>query len=166
MHVDTHPSVARLWADYVTYMSLPDSAPVPAVWHFCDNAHDADACAALVLTGLKRATSPSLWFLESRGLPVPTVGDLDIVTNWRGMAQCIIRTTAVDVVPFRDVTAEHARLEGEGDRTLRSWRETHWAYYQRELKGTGRIPTDDMPIVCQEFEIVFSVDPLDETCSS
>lgn len=128
---------------------------MPAAWHFCDNEHDADTSVMLVLTGRKRATAPSLWLFESHGLALPSVGDLDIVTNWRGIAQCVIRTTAVRIVPFREVTADHARLEGEGDGSLESWRTVHWAYYQRELKGTKYVPSEEMPIVCQHFEVVF-----------
>jgi uncharacterized protein YhfF len=149
------PSVARLWADYLTKAAVPVSTPMPAAWHFCDNESDADTCAALVLTGRKRATAPSLWFFELNGLVTPAVGQLEIVTNWKGIAQCIIRTTAVQVVPFREVTAEHARLEGEGDGSLASWQAVHWAYYQRELAGTKYLVTEDMPIVCQYFEVVF-----------
>jgi len=130
--------------------------PVPAPWHFCDNELDADTCAGLVLAGRKRATAPSLWFFELHGLVPPTVGNLDIVTNWKGIAQCIIRTTAVQIVRFRDVTAEHAWLEGEGDGSLESWRAVHWAYYHRELQGTKYAPTEDMPIICHYFEMAFS----------
>src|SRR5688572_14083204 len=139
-----HPSVQQLWADYLTSTGKP-GLPLPAAWHFCDNEVDANACAALVLAGMKRATAPSLWFFTSRGLPPPSVGDLDIVTNWNGIAQCIIQTTAVRIVRFADVTGDHARLEGEGDGSLEFWRAANWAYYERELKGTGYAPAEDMP---------------------
>jgi hypothetical protein len=56
---------------------------------------------------------------------------------------------------IRDVTEEHAQLEGEGDGTLASWRATHWPYYHRELDGTRYTPAEDMPVVCQYFEVVF-----------
>jgi len=149
------PSIPRLWADYLATSGRPLSTPVPAAWHFCDNELDADTCAALVLAGHKRATSPSLWFFEAHKLAPPSAGDLDIVTNWKGIAQCIIRTTAVRIVRFRDVTAEHARLEGEGDGSLESWRSVHWAYYRCELIGTKYVLSEDMPVVCQYFEVAF-----------
>jgi len=150
-----NPSVRHLWTNYLTRAGKPEWIPLPAAWHFCDNEVDADACAGLVLAGRKRATAPSLWFFESRGLSLPAVDDLEIVTNWNGIAQCIIRTTAVRVVRFVDVTEEHARLEGEGGGSLEFWRAAHWTYYQRELKGTGYAPAEDMPVVCQYFEVVF-----------
>jgi uncharacterized protein YhfF len=116
------PSVGRMWVAYLE-KSLVVRASPPA-WHFCDNQPDADTCAALVLAGRKRATAPLLWFFESRGLALPAVGDLDIVTNWDGIAQCIIRTTTVQIVRFIDVTAEQAVAEGEGDGSLEFWRST------------------------------------------
>ena len=149
------PSIPRLWANYLASSGQPPSTPLPAAWHFCDNELDANTCIGLVLAGRKCATAPSWWFFELHGLAPPSVGNLDIVTNWKGIAQCIIRTTAIDVVPFRAVTAEHARLEGEGDGSLESWRAVHWAYYQRALKGTKYAPTENMPIMCQYFEVIF-----------
>lgn len=145
-----------MWEGYLAHSGRPIATPYPAPWHFCDNQVDADTCAALVLAGRKHATGSSLWFFESRGLAPPSVGDLDIVTNWRGTAQCIIRTTAVQIVRFSDVTAEHAMAEGEGDGSLEFWRNTHWEYYKRELAGTAYVPVEDMPVVCQYFELVYA----------
>ena len=148
------PSVRRMWEGYLAH-SGELATPPPEAWHFCDNEVDADTCALLVVAGRKRATAPSLWFFESRGLTPPVVGELNIVTNWSGVAQCIIRTTAVQIVRFSDVTVEHAMAEGEGDGSLAFWRATHWEYYKRELVGTGYVPMEDMPVVCQYFERVY-----------
>jgi uncharacterized protein YhfF len=150
-----HQSVHALWDAYLHQVGAPSSTPTPPVWYFCDNERDANECARLVLAGQKRATTPSQWFFKSRGLVLPAVGDLEIITDWDGVAQCIIRTTAVDIVRFCDVTAEYAQLEGEGDGSLISWRAVHWGYYRRELLGTQYAPQEDMPLVCQQFEVVF-----------
>jgi uncharacterized protein YhfF len=152
-----HPSVPAMWGAYLATLGNPSGVarrPLSA-WHFCDNEQDADECARLVLSGLKRATAPSLWYFESRNEPLPQVGDVHVVTNWAGEAQCVIRTTQVQIVPFREVTEEHAAAEGEGDRTLAWWRRVHWGYYHRELEGTAFQPREDMPIVCERFERVF-----------
>lgn len=124
----------------------------PSVWHFCDNEREADKLAELVVRGIKRATSPSLWFFESQGDPLPQPGDVHVVSNWAGEARCIIQTTEVTVAPFNEVSAEHAAAEGEGDGSLAYWRQVHWDYYHRELAGTKYVPCEDMPIVCERFE--------------
>ncbi|MFP7723652.1 ASCH domain-containing protein [Lysobacter sp. A3-1-A15] len=147
-----------MWREFQA-LAPSTAGPEPAIssWHFCDNPHDADECARLTLAGRKRATAPSRWSFEHAGEPLPRVGDLHVVTNWAGEAQCIIRITAVEIVPFDGVTADHARAEGEGDGTLAWWREAHWAYYQRELAGSGHPPRPDMPIVFEWFECVHPV---------
>jgi uncharacterized protein YhfF len=146
-------SVRQMWDAYRIAAGLPGS-PMPAVWHFCDTQHDADECASLVLLGRKRATAPSLWGFHVRGEPVPAAGTLDIVTTWSGEACAIIRTREATVLPFRDIPAEFAQAEGEGDGSLEWWRQTHRAYYARELAGTSYVLDDDMPIVCQYFDVV------------
>lgn len=152
-----HPSVAALWQAFLARQTPSGGAArrPPSFWHFCDNEQDADECARLVLAGRKRATSPSLSFFESQGLPLPQLGDLHVVTNWAGEAQCVIRTTRVEVMPFDQVSEAHALAEGEGDGTLEWWRRVHWAYYHRELEGSGFQPCWDMPIVCEYFECVY-----------
>jgi uncharacterized protein YhfF len=124
-------------------------------WHFSDNEADANALAELVKQGVKRATSPSLWYFEATGQPLPKANDLHVVTDWSGRAQCIIRTSAVEIIPFDDVSAEYAALEGEGGGSLQYWRDVHWSYYHRELAGTGRVPQLNMPIICERFDVVF-----------
>ena len=152
-----HPSVPAMWQAYLaTRGETPAGAHQPlSSWHFCDNEQDADECARLVRAGVKRATSPSLWYFQSRGELPPRVGEEHVVTNWAGEAQCVIRTTRVEIVPFHQVSEAHAAAEGEGDGTLTWWRRIHWEYYHRELQGTGLEPREDMPIVCEYFERVF-----------
>ncbi|MFC4728399.1 ASCH domain-containing protein [Coralloluteibacterium thermophilus] len=150
-----------MWADYAAGHPEPAAlaaAPPPA-WHFCDNEADADTCARLVLAGVKRATSPSLWSFESSGGALPVPGDLNIVTDWGGRAVCVIRTVGVRILRFDEITDAHAEAEGEGDGSLRWWREAHWNYYRREREGTGQEPRPDMPVVFQEFECVFPAAP-------
>lgn len=57
--------------------------------------------------------------------PLPKQGDYSVILDSRGDARCVIKTTRVCVVPFDKVSEAHAYKEGEGDRTLAFWRETH-----------------------------------------
>jgi uncharacterized protein YhfF len=61
----------------------------------------------------------------------------------------------VDVVPFADVDAEFAAIEGEGDGSLEYWRRAHEAFFGRECKRIGRAPEPRMPVVCERFEVVY-----------
>jgi uncharacterized protein YhfF len=65
----------------------------------------------------------------------------------------LIRTQAVATVPLDEVTAEHAAAEGEGDRTLASWRAEREAFWGRVL-GVGTIDPR-MPVVTETFEVLY-----------
>ncbi len=150
-------SVAQMWAEYLqTLGETPSTSSRKCVTcQFSDNRAEVDELAALVLAGRKRATASSVWELEAMQEPMPAVGDLQVVTDWSGTAVGVIRTSKVEIVPYRDVSEAFAAREGEGDGSLTYWRRVHWAYYTRVLEPFGRIPTEDMKIVCEQFELVF-----------
>ncbi|MCW8092001.1 ASCH domain-containing protein [Alteromonas sp. ASW11-130] len=148
-----HRSIERISQKFFNHSNLQQTELDS--WHFCDNEIDANECVKLVLEGLKKATSPSLWWFQANNAALPKVGDFNIVTNWAGEAQCIIETTNVVIVPFNEITEEYAELEGEGDKSLEYWKRVHWDYYHRELAGTQFTPSEDMPIVCETFKVVF-----------
>jgi uncharacterized protein YhfF len=56
------------------------------------------------------------------------------------------------VVPFDEVDEEHARLEGEGDRSLAHWRTDHERFFS-EASARGFEP--DMPVVLERFEVIY-----------
>ncbi|WP_440876773.1 ASCH domain-containing protein [Thalassotalea sp. PLHSN55] len=148
-----HPSISKICDDYFKSLSL--AVKQLNYWHFCDNEQDADECAELVLKGVKKATSPSLWWFKANNEALPKVGELNIVTRWNGEAVCIIETLSVSIEPFNEITAKYAELEGEGDKSLRYWQKVHWDYYHRELASTNFTPNKEMPIVCEVFKVVF-----------
>ncbi len=148
-----HPSVFKLSNDY--FRARAQRQRTLAYWHFCDNEQDANECAGLVVRGIKKATSPSLWWYQAHNEPLPVAGELNIVTNWQGEAMCIIETTQVSLVPFNEISADYAALEGEGDKSLAYWQQVHWDYYHRELADTPFTPHEEMPIVCHQFNVVF-----------
>jgi uncharacterized protein YhfF len=64
------------------------------------------------------------------------------------------RFTEVEVVPFNQVSARFAAREGEGDSSLEYWRQAHWAFFSRECQRIGRVPNEQMPVVCCSFEVL------------
>lgn len=150
------PTVEALWAAFLA--ARPDLVSLAATyssWHFCDNQADADELVALVCAGVKRATAGALWSYELEGEPLPRVGDFSVITDWVGEARCVIQTTSVEVVPFAAVSSEFAAIEGEGDASLAYWRQAHEAAFTRELAGHGLELSEEMPVVCECFEVVF-----------
>lgn len=132
----------------------PAAAVPPPAWAFGDTPELADELLALVLSGAKTATADLVRSYEAVDEPLPCVGDLSIVLDGSGAPRALLRTTKVDIVPFSAVTAEHARLEGEGDQTLESWRAEHERYFRRTLPA-GRTFSDDAPVVCERFMVLY-----------
>lgn len=151
-------SARNLWGDFLDAHLEFASEDAPNVGYFCDNEKDANSFADLVRKDIKRATSHSLLGLQFRNKELPKIGDFFVVTDWAGKAKCIIRTTSVKLVPYFAIHSEHARLEGEGDKSIEHWQKTHWDYYTRELAEFGRIPRESMIVVFERFEKVFQRD--------
>lgn len=148
-------SARSLWGDFLDAHLEFANEPAPQVGYFGDNEKDANTLVGLVLKDIKRATSHSLLGLQQRNEPLPKIGDFFVVTDWKGKAKCIIRTTSVKLIPYFAIHAEHARLEGEGDKSLEYWKKVHWEYYTRELGAFGKKPLESMIVVFERFEKVF-----------
>jgi uncharacterized protein YhfF len=127
----------------------------PPAWAFGDSPEEADELLQLVLDGAKTATASAFWDYEAEGETLPEVGSLSILLDGRGHPRALISTTDVEVVPFDEVDDEHARLEGEGDRSLGHWRAAHERFF-RETSSRGYEP--DMPVVLERFEVVYQAE--------
>ena len=108
----------------------------------------------LIKSGRKRGTAALVWAYEAEGSSLPQVGDLEIVVNSAGSPKLLTRILSAKVVPFSQVTEEHAAVEGEGDLSLKYWGKTHWEFFGRECARIARSPTPEMPVLCIRFELL------------
>jgi uncharacterized protein YhfF len=145
----------HFWEAFRATVAVDPTPRFYEAFYFADSEQLANELAGLVLAGTKRATAGLLWSFEAEKRPPPALGDLSVVTDWQGKPQCVIETRAVAIVPFEEVTAEFAATEGEGDKSLQYWRAAHWSYFCRECQRIGREPDPHMPIVCEEFAVVY-----------
>ena len=114
-----------------------------------------DELAELVLNGIKTATASAYPLYEQEQEPLPQVGEYSVILNAKDEAVCVTKTTKVYVVPFREVSADHAYREGENDRSLDSWRAVHRDFFTEEMTAAGLTFDEDMPVVCEEFLRVY-----------
>ncbi|MBE5902509.1 MAG: ASCH domain-containing protein, partial [Lachnospiraceae bacterium] len=63
-------------------------------------------------------------------------------------------TSKITICPFKDVTAEHAYKEGEGDRSLEYWRQVHKEFLESELETINMPFSEEAKVICEEFELV------------
>ncbi|WP_312365510.1 ASCH domain-containing protein [Sphingobacterium sp.] len=148
--------IDSFWKEFQNEMPEHSGVEAPPSYYFCDNEKDADECAELVQKGIKQATTLSLAGLQINKEKLPVVEDIAIVTDWHGIPKAIIKTVKVEIVKFKDITAEYAFIEGEGDRSLSYWKKVHWDYYTRELSDHGLQPSEDMELVCEYFKTIWS----------
>lgn len=114
-----------------------------------------DELARLTLAGIKHATASIHMLYEIDGEHLPQTGDYSVILNSRDEAVCVIRTKVVHILPYWKVDERHAFLEGEGDRSLRYWREVHERFFRMELAECGIAFTEDIAVVCEEFEVMY-----------
>ena len=122
-------------------------------WHFEITEKSCNHLLELVLIGKKRATSSSLEGYQIEGEEIPKVGDMSVITDWDGNPRCVIKTTSVRIIPYKDITFDIAKLEGEDD-NLDSWRENHEKFFTEEGKEVGYEFSEDMDVVFEEFEVI------------
>lgn len=119
-----------------------------------DSEDLSEELLALIRSGKKRAGTGLLLAYEVEGEPLPKVGDIEIVVNHANEPALVTKITAVEIVPYSEVTAEYAAIEGEGDGSLAYWRKAHWAFFSRECHRLGRQPQESMAVVCSVFEVL------------
>ena len=124
--------------------------------YFCADRENANICSALVQSGQKTATCSMKHWYESGAASIPSIGQLQVVTDWDGVPTSIIETTDVQEAKFGEVPADFARAEGEGDGSFEWWRQAHWNYFSRECKEIGIEPSDEMILVLERFKVVYS----------
>lgn len=152
-----HKSVSEMWRNYLSSIGddIINTNKKYSSWHFCDNEGDANDLAELVKQGVKRATTGLYYLYEVDDETLPKVGELNIIIDWQGKGKCIIEMKKVTLLPFKEVNEEFAKIEGEGDKSLKYWREVHINAFNRHLKEYNKEFIEDMLVVCQEFETVY-----------
>lgn len=119
-----------------------------------DSAALSESLLTLIREGRRRAGTSLLWAIEAATEPMPRPGDIEVVVDHRLEPCLITRITEVSVLPFDQVTAAYAAVEGEGDGSLAYWRDAHWAFFARECERLGREASMQMPVVCCVFELL------------
>ena len=120
-----------------------------------DSPAMADELGVLIAQGIKTATCSALWEWEAEGNHIPQKGLITIALDGRGEPLCIVETVEVLIRKYNEVDADFARAEGEGDLSLNYWREAHQNFFSRTLPKIGKEFSEEMPLVCERFRVIF-----------
>lgn len=146
--------VRDFWSSFLSEVGMDENTQYIECFHFELSEKLANDLLGLVLSGQKRATASSFYAFENEESRMPQVGDFSIITDWEGNPRGIIETIAVTILPFKEITFEICKREGEDD-TLESWRNSHIRFFTEEGKDLGYTFSEDMPVVFEDFKLVF-----------
>lgn len=149
--------VDRFWMEFLNTTGRPENTGYLEAFHFELSEYWANELLRLVLIGQKRATASSFLSYQTEGSRVPQVGDLSIVTDWEGNPKCVIETTQITILPFKEMTYDICKREGEDD-NLESWQKGHLKYFTQEGQKLGYEFTQEMPVVFEDFEVVYQAE--------
>ena len=116
-------------------------------WHFGNDKDTADNLFKLVINSEKTATS----YLYLKDTKISE--GFSVLTNWDKTDKVVVFTTKTYITTFNKITKEHAKKEGENDRTLEKWREIHKDFFSKELEQYNLTFNENCKIVCEEFKI-------------
>ncbi len=136
---------------------FPNAPDTYDAWPFGASKQHADDLAQLVLEGKKTATSSNYIMYQVESDSIPYVGLYNIILDGNDAPVAILKTVEVNIMPFEEVSEEHAYLEGEGDRSLKYWRKVHQAFFERELNEINQTFNEQILVVCERFELVYPI---------
>lgn len=149
--------IKEYWQDFLAYTDEKTaySAKKYTAWHFCNDEQSANNLADLVIAGIKRGTASLYEGYAYENEEIPQVGSISIILDWQGNPRCIIETIKIDMYKFKDVPETFAKIEGEGDKSLKYWREVHNDFFREDAAEFGFDFNDDSMVICEEFKVIY-----------
>lgn len=142
------------WQNFLLETGRDASLKYKDCYHFCNSEESANDLLELVLDGKKRATSSLAIAYEIEGDALPIAGDFCILTDWDGNPRCVIQNTAVTIMPFKDMSYDVCKREGE-DENLESWRNNHIKAFCAECTELAIAFSYELMVVFEDFEVVY-----------
>jgi uncharacterized protein YhfF len=151
--MDNHKS-ENAWEYFLKLKKMDIKTPFFESFYFSDNEKWANLLLELVLKGTKKATSSCLKAYEIENSRIPQPGDYSLVTDWQLIPRCVIKTSKVTILPYKNMTYKICKREGE-DRTLQTWKENHWEAFTKEGHELGFSFTEANEIVFEDFTVEY-----------
>ena len=153
---DIENRVFKYWKNFIK-VNPEYSNSAYEVWSFGADNYQANELIGLVKDKIKTGTS-SAYDMYGKDEKRPEKGDISIITYCNGFPGCIIKTTEIKNKRFIDINDEEARLEGEGDLSLKYWRAGHKEFFMNEYNDKGLNFTDQIPVIYEIFKVIYDED--------
>ncbi len=118
-----------------------------------------DQLVAAYLDGTKTAGSSLLREFAIEGVPLPVVGDREVMVDSDARPVAVLEVTRVEQARLADVGLEVALAEGEGYTSAVEWRAGHERFWtsaevRAELGDPTFVPDDDELVVVTWYALV------------
>ena len=143
--------INKFWQRFLEKNNLPQSTTFTESFYFEFTEKPANKLLKLVKENKKVATTSLLIKNEE----IAKQGDFSIVTTFKGTPKAVIQTQKVLVMPFKEMTFELAKLEGE-DKTFESWKQKHIAFLSEVAKLKNMNFDENSLIVFEIFKTIYT----------
>ena len=109
-----------------------------------------------IFAGTKVGTFSLPWVKEAEGHPDTPPGTPIILTGYDGAPQAVIRITDSRATTFGGIGPAETGLDGPPVQDIEVWRPLHREYWNGLMSKYGKSCTDDMPVLVEPFELVYS----------
>jgi len=152
--VDARPLIEPFVAAALADTPIDVAGRTLHTWDEGDAPAHATSRLGRILAGDQRASALPLAVLRADGNDVPAEGDLLVVGDGHDRPRAVVEVIEQRVVPFDLVDELFAADCGEGDLSLRQWRETHHAAFERQARRAGAVDPR-LPVVTIRFRLVY-----------
>jgi uncharacterized protein YhfF len=148
--------IKKFWDEYL-HNTRQNNIEYTDIFSFGSNPEMANRLSALVVEGKKKATTTLYKLFDYDNEKFPEKGSISIIVNGYDEPVAIIKDIEIKIVPFKDITEEDAKTEGEGDCSLKYWRDAHTEYFKEECEKNKINFSEDMLVIFEIFETIYSI---------
>ena len=150
-------TVYEMWENFTQLNPKFKNEEMPGSDFFHNTREDANRLAELTVDGKKKASSGLYILYKQYNVDLPKVENKQIITDFDGKARAIIETKSVDTIPFNKISKDYAELDmGTNIKPLEKWKKAHWDFFAEVMEESGKDPTEEMLIVCERFETIWT----------
>ena len=106
--------------------------------------------------GEKVGTFSLPWLMESENIPVSHPGQPIILLSYDGKPEIVVQITDIEETIFGEIDYDVTKIDGPPVRDPEVWIPLHREYWNNILKPYGHLCTDDMPVIVERFQLVYS----------
>lgn len=82
------------------------------------------------------------------------INEYSVLVNQNGKKRLLLKTEKITIRSFKEVDDIHAKKEGEGDLSLKYWKEVHKDFFTKELKEKNLQFSEELLLVLEDFKVI------------